>query len=184
MASSRVILQKMLDRLFAALVSGPGMNCRPHSSRQRMDVSQLSRLLDLSPEAVLRKLLGEERAAKLSGHAARPKREIKKKEEGSSAIELSEEERRIARQWTFGRAGLCCKWRQDNGIGLSEGAIVQGHGRLSAPRPNRQKPPSMELPGKALRVPGSAKEVPGRAMEVPGKALKFIGKVMEAAGKV
>jgi hypothetical protein len=50
MASSRVILQKMLDRLFAALVSGPGMNCRPHSSRQRVDVSQISRLLDLSPE--------------------------------------------------------------------------------------------------------------------------------------
>ena len=41
---SRVILQKMLERLFASLVSGPGMNCRPHSSRQRVDVAQLGRL--------------------------------------------------------------------------------------------------------------------------------------------
>jgi len=32
----RVILQKMLERLFASLLSGPGMNCRPHSSREHI----------------------------------------------------------------------------------------------------------------------------------------------------
>ena len=31
------ILTKMLERLFAALVNGPSLNCRPHSSRQRVD---------------------------------------------------------------------------------------------------------------------------------------------------
>src|SRR5262245_16818850 len=28
------ILTKMLDRLFAAMLNGPSMNCRPHASRQ------------------------------------------------------------------------------------------------------------------------------------------------------
>ena len=32
------VLVKMLDRLFAALVNGPGLNARPHNSRQRIDV--------------------------------------------------------------------------------------------------------------------------------------------------
>jgi len=27
------ILARMLDRLFAAIVSGPSLNCRPHASR-------------------------------------------------------------------------------------------------------------------------------------------------------
>ena len=31
------ILTKMLDRLFAAMLNGPSMNCRPHASRQRLD---------------------------------------------------------------------------------------------------------------------------------------------------
>src|SRR6478609_8059583 len=30
------VLAKMLDRLFAALANGPSLNCKPHSSRQRV----------------------------------------------------------------------------------------------------------------------------------------------------
>src|SRR5439155_18518720 len=44
------VLAKMLDRLFAGLMNGPGMNCRPHASRQRADLTQLSRLNDVTPE--------------------------------------------------------------------------------------------------------------------------------------
>jgi len=93
------ILTKMLDRLFASLVSGPGMNCRPHASRQRLDLSQLSRLLDMSPEEVLQKLIGAEHSARLEARALRPKRQPAKGET-DEAVELSEEERRVGRQWT------------------------------------------------------------------------------------
>ncbi|WP_397570923.1 AAA domain-containing protein [Schlesneria sp. T3-172] len=50
------ILLKMLDRLFAGLTSGPNLNCRPHSSRQRVDWTQFARLKDLSPAEALGKL--------------------------------------------------------------------------------------------------------------------------------
>src|SRR3712207_7585147 len=49
------IVGKMLERLFASMVNGPSMNCRPHASRQRLDLSQLSRLRDLDGgQALLR----------------------------------------------------------------------------------------------------------------------------------
>ncbi|HVT82092.1 MAG TPA: DUF4011 domain-containing protein, partial [Phycisphaerae bacterium] len=99
MSSSRAILQKMLDRLFAALLTGPAMNCRPHSSRQRVDLTHLARLQDISAERTLLQLLGEPHAARLAGKAAKPKRELKKSRDDSS-IELSEEDRRVARQWS------------------------------------------------------------------------------------
>ncbi len=60
------ILQKMLDRLFAALINGPSLNCRPHASRQRIDLVQLSHLKDQSPETILRELLGEAHQAKVA----------------------------------------------------------------------------------------------------------------------
>ncbi len=59
------ILSKMLDRLFAAMVNGPSLNCRPHASRQRIDLTHLARLGDLSPEEVLRGVLAESRQATL-----------------------------------------------------------------------------------------------------------------------
>jgi hypothetical protein len=58
------ILARMLDRLFAAIVSGPSLNCRPHASRQRVDLTQLSRLTDLDPAAGLRQLLSESAEAR------------------------------------------------------------------------------------------------------------------------
>jgi hypothetical protein len=68
------ILTKMLDRLFAALVNGPSLNCRPHSSRQRIDWTQLAKLKDLSPEEAFRKLLGPDQAIKLTGRVSAPRR--------------------------------------------------------------------------------------------------------------
>lgn len=59
------LVQKMLDRLFAALVNGPSLNARPHSSRQRIDLVQLAKLGDRTPEDVLRELLGEKGESKI-----------------------------------------------------------------------------------------------------------------------
>jgi len=57
----------LLDRLYATLVNGPLMSCRPHSSRQRIDLFQLSKLRGLEPSGVMAALLGEARSAKLLG---------------------------------------------------------------------------------------------------------------------
>lgn len=71
MAENR-ILKKLLDRLFASLISGPNLNCRPHSSRQRIDLVQFARLKDRTPDQILRSLLGEERAVKIAAKVAVP----------------------------------------------------------------------------------------------------------------
>src|SRR5881392_2747886 len=63
------ILSRMLDRLFAAMLNGPSMNCRPHASRQRLDLLQIAKLQDMPPGDVLLALLGKDAAAKLSARA-------------------------------------------------------------------------------------------------------------------
>ncbi|GHG86805.1 AAA domain-containing protein [Comamonas sp. JC664] len=59
------VLEKMLERLYAALASGPSLNSRPHNSRQRVDLATLSRLDGTPPHAVLAALLGEKAQARL-----------------------------------------------------------------------------------------------------------------------
>lgn len=58
-ASRYPVLGKMLDRLHATLFSGPQLNCRPHRSRQRIDITTLTRFNGGSAERVLTELLGE-----------------------------------------------------------------------------------------------------------------------------
>ncbi|MDB5332944.1 MAG: hypothetical protein JWP03_4095, partial [Phycisphaerales bacterium] len=72
-AEPNKILVKMLDRLFASMVNGPSLNCRPYASRQRLDVVQLGKLDDASPEDVLRALLGPARKAVVKARVAMPK---------------------------------------------------------------------------------------------------------------
>lgn len=64
--SANRILKKMHERLLASLINGPSLNCRPHSSRQRVDLAQLGKLGDQPPEEILRALLGPDRQAKVS----------------------------------------------------------------------------------------------------------------------
>lgn len=71
--SENRILKKLLDRLFASLINGPSLNCRPHSSRQRIDLLHLGRLKDQAPEQILRELLGPERQTKVSAKAVAPR---------------------------------------------------------------------------------------------------------------
>src|SRR4051812_14139248 len=68
------ILAKMLDRLFAALENGPGLNCRPHHSRQRVDFTALSKLGDVAPGEALEKLIGDARKVKVKAKIPQPKR--------------------------------------------------------------------------------------------------------------
>ena len=71
--SQNTILSKMLDRLFAGLASGPNLNCRPHSSRQRVDWSQFANLQDRPPAEALRQLLSERTTQLLPRVTAPPK---------------------------------------------------------------------------------------------------------------
>ena len=57
-----MILRAMLQRLYAALTSGPGLNARPHNSRQRVDVTELRHLQCAAPASLLARLLSQGRA--------------------------------------------------------------------------------------------------------------------------
>jgi len=65
-----LFLQKMLERLYASLASGPSLNCRPQNSRQRVDFSQLKKLEGPGLEQALAMLLGAERKVKLTAPLA------------------------------------------------------------------------------------------------------------------
>src|SRR3954468_2853514 len=56
----------LLDRLYATLVNGPLMSCRPHSSRQRVDLFQLAKLKGPEPREVIAALLSQGRSVKFS----------------------------------------------------------------------------------------------------------------------
>ena len=73
-APGNKVLSKMLDRLLAGLMSGPNMNCRPHNSRQRVDLMQIKRLQDLSAEDVLAGLLGSDKCCKAVARVRLPRK--------------------------------------------------------------------------------------------------------------
>ena len=73
MSSKNAILAKMLDRLFAGLASGPNLNCRPHSSRQRLDWTQFAKLQDIGPGEALRRLLSDKHSAQLQAKVSSPR---------------------------------------------------------------------------------------------------------------
>jgi hypothetical protein len=56
-----MILETMLQRLFASLVHGPSMNARPHRSRQRCDWNDLSLLKGIEPASALKTLMEKRR---------------------------------------------------------------------------------------------------------------------------
>ena len=68
------VLETMLDRLFASLISGPNLNCRPHASRQRIDLTAIDLLKDVSPGSVLSDLLSKEGRSRIVGRVKSPAR--------------------------------------------------------------------------------------------------------------
>ncbi len=62
----------MLDRLYASMSNGAAMNCRPHHSRQRIDLTQLDQLADLEPTHVLRELIAGQNPVRVSANVPTP----------------------------------------------------------------------------------------------------------------
>ena len=98
------VLAKMLDRLFASMVNGPAMNCRPHASRQRVDLFQLGRFKDLSAGAALRALLGADGSVKVVARVPTPAKSAKVDEadperDRTAEVEVSPEDRAARQAW-------------------------------------------------------------------------------------
>ncbi len=66
------ILEKMLDRLYASLIGGPSLNCRPHSSRQRVDLTTLTALGRQEINSILVSLLSEARGCEVKASVPVP----------------------------------------------------------------------------------------------------------------
>ncbi len=96
---SNRILSKMLERLFSALINGPSLNCKPHSSRQRVDLLQLTKLHDLKPEQVLQELLGSQRSAKVMARVSPPPKRAEQVEE-QDLPKLSDADRAARQAWS------------------------------------------------------------------------------------
>lgn len=104
------ILSKMLERLYASILSGPALNCRPHSSRQRVDLSQLTALDGTSAKTILAGILGEEAQAKLIARVAEPPAEWihqdklthsdkSRAEKSTEADKLTPEQQAVVKAW-------------------------------------------------------------------------------------
>src|SRR3984957_16668808 len=92
------ILAKMLDRLFASLANGPSLNCKPHSSRQRIDLLQLTKLRDVAPEELLKKLLSEERRARILARVPVVRRRVRNQDDTTEEERPRTPEERAAEQ--------------------------------------------------------------------------------------
>ena len=66
-------LMAMLDRLYASLIRGPAINCRPHRSRQRIDWTDLARLQGRDPTQGVRELLSDAAATAFLGRVEPPR---------------------------------------------------------------------------------------------------------------
>lgn len=86
-----MILDAMLQRLYASLVKGPSLNARPHHSRQRVDLKEVEGFQGLSAASVIDSLLGSSRSvdcpAKVSRFEApkQPEREWTKDQRRAQA---------------------------------------------------------------------------------------------------
>ncbi|MCI0630944.1 MAG: AAA domain-containing protein [Phycisphaerales bacterium] len=70
--STNPILSAMLQRLFASMAKGPSINCRPHASRQRLDLTLIDRLKDLKGGQIVLDLLSPKRASTVAARVAMP----------------------------------------------------------------------------------------------------------------
>ncbi len=95
-----MILQAMLQRLYASLARGPGLNARPHQSRQRIDLAELTALGAPLPDHLLRDLLARparslEFAARVPAFRAPDYPEPEWSDEQKAAFRADERQTRI-----------------------------------------------------------------------------------------
>jgi hypothetical protein len=65
-------LDHMVQRLYAGLATGPAINCRPHRSRQRLDLAQIAACCGTTPAAILEGVLGEDAKVSLDFELGAP----------------------------------------------------------------------------------------------------------------
>lgn len=70
-ANDNRFLSHMLERLYGQVLSGPTMNCRPHRSRQRLDLHALHALADPAAQTLLADLFSGS-TARLTGRVPPP----------------------------------------------------------------------------------------------------------------
>ena len=99
------ILEKMLDRLYASLIRGPSLNCRPHSSRQRVDLAALTDMGCADPSAALVSLLSDERQSRVPASVPPPaalqseSQNFHFTQDAPQPVELSESDKRELQAW-------------------------------------------------------------------------------------
>jgi DNA replication protein DnaC len=99
------ILNQMLDRLFAAIVRGPSIDCKPTNSRQRLDLIELEALRDINPIGIVHELMSEDGEVRLRGQVSRPPPkhtnapQVRFGTQEEDERELSPEERAAKKAW-------------------------------------------------------------------------------------
>ncbi|MBX9787569.1 MAG: DUF4011 domain-containing protein [Pirellulales bacterium] len=66
MGQQNRILVTLLERLRSGLLDGPGLNCRPHHSRQRIDLTSFAKLGEVSAAQIVRSLLCDEQSTSIN----------------------------------------------------------------------------------------------------------------------
>lgn len=149
---SNAILSKMLERLYASLMRGPGLNCRPHHSRQRIDVTALAALRDLDPALVLPMLLNDGAAVRLDAKVDPPANLPNRFEKRDRSETEAEQDDPQLRAWNAQKKLLtklrhlsedAKTYEQDTGVSvlnigypllsLPPGSVGGGSGRILAP---------------------------------------------------
>ncbi|HKP55899.1 MAG TPA: AAA domain-containing protein [Polyangiales bacterium] len=133
-AAASKILQRMLERLHAAMANGPLLQCRPYSSRQRIDLLQLGTLPGVPPAQMLALLLSGERSIKLGV----PRNDATQVSPRDEAQALLAKLRTIAED--------ARTYEQDTGVH----ALFLGYPMLHLPPETRSK---AGLPGKRILAP-------------------------------
>ncbi|MHC4995895.1 MAG: DUF4011 domain-containing protein, partial [Planctomycetota bacterium] len=146
------ILIKMLDRLHASLMRGPSLNCRPQSSRQRIDLNALTAFGDVDPGTILPSLLGDGKTCRIAAAIPMPPELAKEPFHSYGKPDDHEESSEEIRAWRRQKSLLtklrnlgedARTYEQDTGVhamnigypvlSLPPGSMGGGSGRILAP---------------------------------------------------
>lgn len=116
------VMERMLERLFAAMSNSPSLNCRPHRSRQRVDLTQLRYLRDVEPTEALRQLTLDGGDVRLRGRVDQPPPRV-----DFTDTEPTEEQRKAEAAWSAQKSlltkmrvvtGEARTYENDTGVGV------------------------------------------------------------------
>ena len=67
--NNQLVLERLVDRLYASMVQGPCLNCRPHLSRQRFDLTAIKAFKHLDPTQIIPQLLSTGKSVEILAKA-------------------------------------------------------------------------------------------------------------------